>query len=51
MENFLRFKEYWNLIEHGTAAIRGGGVQTMAQQQKALEEEKMKDLKVNNYMF
>ena len=38
MEIFLRSKEYWNLIEHVIAAIRGERVQTMAQQ-KTHEED------------
>ena len=49
MENFLRSKEYWNLIEHGITASREGE-QTGAEQKKR-EEEKLKDLRVKNYLF
>lgn len=54
MENFLKSKEYWSLIEKGIGAARGEGVQSAAQsaaQQKVIEEEKLKDLKVKNYLF
>ena len=50
MENFLRSKEYWNLIEHGITAKRGEEVLTEAQR-KTVEEGKLKDLKVKNYLF
>ena len=49
MENFLRSKEMWNLVERGIPAL------TMANpseaQRKAFEEAKLKDLKVKNYLF
>ncbi|RXH75624.1 hypothetical protein DVH24_039323 [Malus domestica] len=42
MENFLRSKEYWNLVEVGiTAAVEGSDS----------DELKLKDLKANNYLF
>ena len=50
MENFLKSKEYWSLIEKGIGAARGEGVQSAAQQ-KVIEEDKLKDLKVKNYLF
>lgn len=50
MENFLKSKEYWSLIEKGIGAARGEGAQSAAQQ-KVIEEEKLKDLKVKNYLF
>ncbi|XP_073138295.1 uncharacterized protein [Henckelia pumila] len=37
MENFLRSKEYWSLVESGIPA--------------AAEDQKLKDLKVKNYLF
>ncbi|GMP96755.1 hypothetical protein CsSME_00045257 [Camellia sinensis var. sinensis] len=50
MENFLRSKEYWNLVETGYAETEAGAVATEAQQRK-LDELKLKDLKVKNYLF
>ncbi|CAL8151795.1 unnamed protein product [Prunus armeniaca] len=50
MENFLRSKEYWGLIKTGYVEPERGAVQTEAQR-KGLEELKLKDLKVKNYLF
>ncbi|TXG72550.1 hypothetical protein EZV62_001129 [Acer yangbiense] len=50
MENFLRSKEYWSLVETGYVEPEDGASLTDAQQKK-LEEEKLKDLKVKNYLF
>ncbi|KAH7550299.1 hypothetical protein JRO89_XS13G0167200 [Xanthoceras sorbifolium] len=50
MENFLRSKEYWSLVETGYVEPENGATLTNAQQKK-LEEEKLKDLKVKNYLF
>lgn len=50
MENFLRSKEYWSLIEDGIAEPAEGAVLTEAQQ-KRLDEQKLKDLKLKNYLF
>jgi hypothetical protein len=49
MENFLRSKEYWDL-ENGilTAAE---GVEPTEAQRKSNEDQKLKDLKVKNYLF
>ena len=48
MENFLRSKEYWGLVENGiTAAVEGA---TDAQK-KNIEDQKLKDLKAKNYLF
>ncbi|XP_068307610.1 uncharacterized protein [Pyrus communis] len=49
MENFLRSKEYWDLVETGYTIPKESTI-TVAQQQK-LEEMKLKDLKVKNYLF
>jgi len=50
MENFLRSKEYWNLIETGiTAAAEGSSLSEL--QQKTYEDQKLKDLKAKNYLF
>ena len=50
MENFLRSKEYWSLVEIGipTAAE---GVELTEAQQKSIADQKLKDLKVKNYLF
>lgn len=50
MENFLRSKEYWNLIEIGITEPFDREALTAAQK-KMLEELKLKDLKVKNYLF
>ncbi|XP_073292954.1 uncharacterized protein [Primulina huaijiensis] len=50
MENFLRSKEYWQVIEGGVAEPAGEAALTDAQR-KTLEELKLKDLKAKNYLF
>jgi hypothetical protein len=50
MENFLRSKEYWSLVETGYVELEDDASLTDAQQKK-FEEEKLKDLKVKNYLF
>jgi hypothetical protein len=50
MENFLRSKEYWNLVQTGYTEPEAGAAMTETQQ-KRLEELRLKDLKVNNYLF
>ncbi|XP_073307227.1 uncharacterized protein [Primulina huaijiensis] len=49
MENFLRSKEYWQVIESGVT-IPAAEVLTDAHQ-KELEALKLKDLKAKNYLF
>ena len=50
MENFLRSKEYWHLIETGITATteRSDLSET---QKKTYEDQKLKDLKAKNYLF
>ena len=50
MENFLRSKEYWTIVEIGVTEPSSGEVLTEAQQKK-LEEQRLKDLKAKNYLF
>ena len=50
MEIFLRSKEYWSLVETGYVEPESGPVLTEVQQKK-LDEMKLKDLKVKNYLF
>lgn len=50
MENFLRSKEYWDLVETGYEVPEEGALLTQ-QQQKKLDDHRMKDLKVKNYLF
>ena len=50
MENFLRSKEFWTLIEVGYEESDAGAEATEAQKRK-LDELKLKDLKVKNYLF
>ena len=50
MENFLRSKEFWNLVETGYTEP-ATGTTLPDEQQKRLEELKLKDRKVKNYLF
>ena len=50
MENFLRSKEYWILVEQGVPAAAEGVPLTEAQK-KAIEDQSLKDLKAKNYLF
>lgn len=50
MENFLRSKEMWHLIEEGIPTSALGTILTEAQR-KTVEEAKLKDLKVKNFLF
>ena len=50
MENFLRSKEYWDLVKEGYVEPEEGLVLTQPQQKK-LDDQKLKDLKVKNYLF
>ena len=50
MENFLRSKEYWNLIDPGIPQHADGTVLT-ENEKKTVNELKLKDLKVKNYLF
>ncbi|KAI9178614.1 hypothetical protein LWI28_028545 [Acer negundo] len=50
MENFLRSKEYWSVVEAGIpAAVEG--VELTEGQRKTIEDQKLKDLKAKNYLF
>ncbi|MCI02917.1 retrovirus-related Pol polyprotein from transposon TNT 1-94, partial [Trifolium medium] len=48
MENLLRSKEYWNLIEEGVVVAPANAT---AEQRKVADESKLKDLKAKNYLF
>ncbi|XP_038875143.1 uncharacterized protein LOC120067679 [Benincasa hispida] len=50
MENFLRSKEYWTIVEAGVNEPATGVVLSEVDQKK-LEERKLKDLKAKNYLF
>lgn len=50
MENFLRSKEYWSLVETGIPVV-AEGVELTEAQQKSIADQKLKDLKVKNYLF
>ena len=50
MENFLRSKEYWGLVENGIKEPKKDEVLTEVQL-KNLEADKLKDLKAKNYLF
>jgi len=48
MENFLRSKEMWQLIEDGIPVL---GATTNEVQRKSVADANLKDLKVKNYLF
>ena len=48
MENFLRSKEYWNVVESGVAEPATGATEA---QKTEFEVLKLKDLKAKNYLF
>lgn len=50
MENFLRSKEIWSLVEEGVPAVIRGPAASEGQR-KTVEEAKLKDLKVKNFLF
>ena len=50
MENFLRSKEYWSVIESRIQAPAEGLALTDVQKTE-LEARKLKDLKAKNYLF
>ena len=50
MENFLRSKEYWIVVVFGVAEP-AVGVVLIDEQKVELEGQKLKDLKVKNYLF
>lgn len=50
LENFLRLKEFWTLVETRISEMKGGATLTEAQQRR-FDEQKLKDLKVKNYLF
>lgn len=50
MENFLRSKEYWSLVEDGIPA-EAEGVQLTDAQKKVIDDVKLKDMKTKNYLF
>ncbi|KZV14234.1 hypothetical protein F511_44122 [Dorcoceras hygrometricum] len=51
MKNFLRSKELWSLVDEGIPVPAIGTAQTSEAQRKSMEEAKLKDLKVKNYLF
>ena len=50
MENFLRSKEYWIIVETGVPAAAEDRVLSDAEK-KNMEALKLKDLKAKNYLF
>ncbi|KAJ6972984.1 hypothetical protein NC653_033347 [Populus alba x Populus x berolinensis] len=51
MENFLRNKEYWSLIETGYEEPAHGEQPLSEGRQRELDAVKLKDLKAKNYLF
>lgn len=50
MENFLRSKEYWSLVETGIPAEADESNLT-DEQKKTIADQRLKDLKAKNYLF
>ena len=50
MQNFLRSKEYWHIVENGVPTIVEGAALTEAWG-KEIADLKLKDLRVKNYIF
>ena len=50
MENLLKSKEWWELIETGVTQTERNVILTEAQRTE-IAEQKLKDLKVKNYLF
>lgn len=51
MENFLRSKELWSLVEEGIPTPAIGTSPASEAQRKTVEEAKLKDMKAKNYLF
>ncbi|XP_058775996.1 uncharacterized protein LOC131650302 [Vicia villosa] len=51
MENFLRSKEMWSLVDEGISGPVIGTTTTSEAQRKTVEEAKLKDMKVKNFLF
>ena len=50
MENFLRSKEYWHLVEHGISIVTNKTTASEAKL-KAMEEQQLNDMKIKNYLY
>ena len=50
IENFMRLKEYWSILEDGIPAA-AEGVQLSEAQKKAIDDARLKDMKAKNYLF
>ncbi|KHN25123.1 Retrovirus-related Pol polyprotein from transposon TNT 1-94, partial [Glycine soja] len=50
MDNFLRSKEYWGLVENGIPELVEGTPFTEVER-KHIDDQKLKDLKAKNYLF
>lgn len=51
MENFLRSKEIWSLVEDGIPTPIIGSGRANEVHRKSVEEAKLKDLRVKNFLF
>ena len=50
MENFLRSKEYWNVVEAGISTATDN-VDLTDEQRKEVADQRLKDLRAKNYLF
>ncbi|CAM8978411.1 unnamed protein product [Rhodiola kirilowii] len=53
MENFLRSKEMWNLVEKGIPVpMKADGTSAASEaDKKGIDDAKLRDMKVKNYLF
>ena len=50
MENFLRSKEYWHVVETGLSAV-AVDADLSDEQKKVVADKRLKDLRAKNYLF
>jgi len=51
MENLLRSKEFWEVVEDGIPSLPEAPAVATLEQIKAVKDAKLKDLKAKNYLF
>ena len=50
MENFLRSKEYWHIVETGLSTV-AKDADLSNEQKKVVVDQRLKDLRAKNYLF
>jgi len=51
IESFLHSKKHWSLVKNGIPSTKKKRVEHTKAQRKSIPDQKLKDLKVKNYMF